>query len=117
MLLAAVGVSGVLIPALVALFVAAGALGTVGVHAGGVESGLGGVVVGVRAVVLMGAVFVIVLTSFGVGVTIPPVRLIARTLAPAGRKRKRERKGKKNDTYRRGPVTVHGGGKIRNVHE
>ena len=85
-------------------------VGAVGLHAGGIEARLGGVLVGVIALVSMVAIFVAVLASLGVGMLLAAVRVPALTVAPAGRKREGERKGEKSGEHRRDPVAVHGAG-------
>jgi hypothetical protein len=79
MLLAAVGVT--VLPVTVPLLILV-PMGAVGLHAGGVEAGLGGVRVGVVALPI-----VTVLASVGVRVAVAPVRVTAFAIAPAGRER------------------------------
>ena len=86
-------------------------LRTVGVHAGGVEAGLGGILVGVIPVVgvvpIVGMIaifmalltFMAVPTFFGVRMGVLTVRMASLTLAPAGRERKGKRGSKKNGKY------------------
>ena len=95
--------------------IAPGRLRTVDVHAGGVEAGLGGILVGVILVVgvvsLVGmiAVFVTLRIPLGVRMGALAVRMTPLTLPPAGRERDGKRGGKKNSEHRRGPVAVHDG--------
>ena len=114
-LLATVGVGAV--PVTV---IAPAGLRTIGVHAGGVEAGLGGILVGVVPVVgvvpIVGMIaifmalltFMAVPTLFGVRMGVLTVRMAPFTVAPAGRERKGKRGSKKNGEYRRRPVAVHG---------
>jgi hypothetical protein len=65
--------------------------------------------VGVIAIVsVVPLAFVAVFAPLGVRVAVAPMRVVALTLAPAGRKRNGERKGKKSSENRRGPAAVHG---------
>jgi len=102
MLVAAVGMSFFLVT--VIAFVT---MGAVGVHAGGVEAGLGGILMGVVAIVSVISIVVAVLTSFGVRVAVASVCMVALTVAPTGRKRNGEGDGKEGSKNRRGPFTLH----------
>jgi len=107
MLVAAVGMAVVLVTGGVLVSISVHSMGAVGVHAGGVEAGLGGVLMGMVAIVSVLAIVVAVLTSFGVRVAVASVCMVALTVAPAGRKRNGERDGKESSKHRRGPVTDH----------
>jgi hypothetical protein len=99
MLLAAVGVT----------VIAATCMCAVGVHAGGVQTGLGGVLVGVTAIVSVVAMFVAVPAPLDVRMRVAPVRMTALTFASTSGKGEGEHNSKKEGENRRSPTAVHGG--------
>ena len=105
MRLAIVGMPIALVAVLPLLSAAVSCVGAVGVHAGGVETGLGSIlvgvipVVGVVPIVGMIAIFVALRIPLGVRMGALAVRMAFLTVAPAGREREGKRGGKKDGEY------------------
>jgi hypothetical protein len=90
----------------VAVSLVAALAGAVPVHDRGIETGLGSVLVGVVAILSVSAVFMA--ASLLVRMAVTPMRMVALTVASAGRKREGERNGKEDGEHRRDPIAVHG---------